>query len=128
MDEKEIKQAEELYEIGENIGFMFGALIRGILDGVEAFEMSVAARDIEEIHETEEGLKRPSVKTEIGDCRRCWCDRCANIEACTSKLDCELPDGIHPFPCLGCENGMRFMPEEEPPCDFFKEADSRNNG
>jgi hypothetical protein len=58
MDEKEIKQAEELYEIGENIGFMFGALIRGILDGVEAFEMSVAARDIEEIHETECGLKR----------------------------------------------------------------------
>ena len=119
---------EAVREVGWLFGVLANAFMQGFKEGFEDFEFVKAEDEIKSVHETEEGLKRPSVKTEIGDCRRCWCDRCANIEACTSTLEGELPDGIRPFPCLGCENGMRFMPEEEAPCDFFKEADSRNNG
>lgn len=128
MDAKEIEKAEAMYEAGENIGFLFGALIRGILDGVEAFELAAAARDIEEMHETESGLKRPAIKTEIGDCRGCWCDQCAKLEECVHIREGELPDGIRPFPCVGCENGMRFKPCEVERCADFEQGEGFNNG
>lgn len=120
--------AEALYEAGEYIGYAFAALFRGIVDGMEAFDMAEAAHDIEEVHETEEPLKRPSAKTEIGDCRRCWCDQCAKLEQCTHIREGELPDGIRPFPCIGCENGMRFMPCEAEQCADFVQGEGLNNG
>ena len=119
---------EAVREVGWLFGVLANAFMQGFEEGFEDFEFVKAEDEIKSVHETESGLKRPPIKTEIGDCRGCWCDRCANIEACESTLEGALPDGIRPFPCLGCENGMRFMPEEEAPCDFFKEADSRNNG
>lgn len=119
---------DKLFEIGQEIGLAAGAIYDGIMAGLEAWELAKAAEDVRIVHETEEGLRQPSEKTAVGDCRKCWCDRCANIEQCESLLEGALPDGVRPFPCVGCEDGMRFMPEEEPPCEFFKEAKSRNNG
>ena len=38
------------------------------------------------------------------------------------------PDGVRPSPCVGCENGMRFKPCEEPQCEEFVQGDGLNNG
>ena len=71
MDEIKI-DAATLEEAGAAIGFMFAALLRGFKDGMDAYDVMEAANDIKEVHETEEPLKRDPVKTEIGDCRKCW--------------------------------------------------------
>ena len=72
--------------------------------------------------------EEPELKTEIQDCRACWCDACAKIEDCQQHRDGAKPDGIRPFPCIGCLNGMRFKPREEAPCEEYEEAAGYNNG
>ena len=105
----EIKlDAEALEEAGAALGFMFAALFRGFQAGMAEQECSV--------------------KTEIADCRKCWCDQCARLEECDRIREGFTPDGVRPFPCVGCENGMRFKPCEEPQCEEFVQGEGLNNG
>ena len=127
MDEIKI-DAATLEDAGAAMGFMFAAFVRGFKAGMEAFDLAEAANDIKEIHETDTPLKRDAVKTEIGDCRKCWCDQCANLEACVHIREGEVPDGIRPFPCIGCGNGMRFKPCEEAKCEDFTQGEGLTTG
>ena len=128
----DIKIDEEmLLRAGLGIGYAFAPFFRGLLQGVEDYEIERAARDMMAEHdaqEAEEGLKRPIHKTEIGDCRKCWCDQCAKLEQCEKLREGALPDGIRPFPCIDCGDGMRFKPCEETRCEDFVQGEGMNNG
>lgn len=127
-----IKIDEELLlRAGLGIGYAFAPFFRGILEGVEDYTIEQAAREMQEEHdaqEAEEGLKRPVEKTLIGDCRKCWCDQCAKLEQCVHLREGALPDGVRPFPCVGCADGMRFKPCEEERCADFEQGAGFNNG
>ena len=124
----EIKlNAEALEEAGAALGFTFAALIRGFQAGMDAYDVMLEETAIREIRKTEEERER-SVKTEIGDCRKCWCDQCAKLEQCVHLREGALPDGVRPFPCVGCADGMRFKPCEEERCADFKQGTGFNNG
>ena len=128
----DIKIDEELLlRAGLGIGYAFAPFFRGLLQGVEDYEIEQAARDMQEERdamEAEEGLKRPLHKTEIGDCRKCWCDQCAKLEQCTMTREGALPDGVRPFPCIDCGDGMRFKPCEEARCEEVVQGAGVNNG
>lgn len=128
----DIKINEEmLLRAGLGIGYAFAPFFRGLLQGVEDYEIERAARDMmaeNDAQEVEEGLKRPIQKTEIGDCRKCWCDQCAKLEQCEKLREGALPDGIRPFPCIDCGDGMRFKPCEEARCEDFVQGEGMNNG
>lgn len=128
----DIKIDEEmLLRAGLGIGYAFAPFFRGLLQGVEDYEIERAARDMmaeNDAQEVEEGLKRPIQKTEIGDCRKCWCDQCAKLEQCKKLREGALPDGIRPFPCIDCGDGMRFKPCEEAMCEDFVQGEEMNNG
>lgn len=128
----DIKIDEEmLLRAGLGIGYAFAPFFRGLLQGVEDYEVERAARDMmaeNDAQEVEEGLKRPIQKTEIGDCRKCWCDQCAKLEQCEKLREGALPDGICPFPCIDCGDGMRFKPCEEARCEDFVQGEGMNNG
>lgn len=128
----DIKIDEEmLLRAGLGIGYAFAPFFRGLLQGVEDYEVERAARDMmaeNDAQEVEEGLKRPIQKTEIGDCRKCWCDQCAKLEQCEKLREGALPDGIRPFPCIDCGDGMRFKPCEEARCEEFVQGEGMNNG
>ena len=128
----DIKIDEEmLLRAGLGIGYAFAPFFRGLLQGVEDYEVERAARDMmaeNDAKEAEEGLKRPIHKTEIGDCRKCWCDQCAKLEQCEKLREGALPDGIRPFPCIDCGDGMRFKPCEEARCEDFVQGEGMNNG
>ena len=128
----DIKIDEEmLLRAGLGIGYAFAPFFRGLLQGVEDYEIERAARDMmaeNDAQEVEEGLKRPVQKTEIGDCRKCWCDQCAKLEQCEKLREGALPDGIRPFPCIDCGDGMRFKPCEEARCEEFVQGEGMNNG
>lgn len=128
----DIKIDEEmLLRAGLGIGYAFAPFFRGILEGVEDYTIEQAAREMQEEHdaqEAEEGLKRPVEKTLIGDCRKCWCDQCAKLEQCVHLREGALPDGVRPFPCVGCADGMRFKPCEEERCADFEQGAGFNNG
>ena len=72
--------------------------------------------------------EEPELKTDIQDCRRCWCDTCGRLEECEKHRDGTQPDGLRPLPCIGCVNGLRFKPKEEEPCEEYTEAAGFNNG
>lgn len=114
------------------LNVLFRALRRGGGNkGVEDYTIEQAAREMQEEHdaqEAEEGLKRPVEKTLIGDCRKCWCDQCAKLEQCVHLREGALPDGVRPFPCVGCADGMRFKPCEEERCADFEQGAGFNNG
>lgn len=128
----DIKIDEEmLLRAGLGIGYAFAPFFRGLLQGVEDYEIERAARDMmaeNDAQEVEEGLKRPIQKTEIGDCRKCWCDQCAKLEQCEKLREGALPDEIRPFPCIDCGDGMRFKPCEEARCEDFVQGEGMNNG
>lgn len=124
----EIKlNAEALEEAGAALGFAVAALIRGFQAGMDAYDVMLEETAIREIRKTEEERER-SVKTEIGDCRKCWCDQCAKLEQCVHLREGALPDGVRPFPCVGCADGMRFKPCEEERCADFEQGAGFNNG
>ena len=50
------------------------------------------------------------------------------LEECEKIREGFTPDGVRPSPCVGCENGMRFKPCEEPQCEEFVQGDGLNNG
>ena len=64
------------------IGYAFAPFFRGLLQGVEDYEVESAAREIMEENEAiaEMRKKEHRQKTEISDCRKCWCDQCARLE------------------------------------------------
>ena len=72
--------------------------------------------------------EEPELKTDIQDCRRCWCDTCGRLEECEKHRDGAQPAGVRPLPCIGCVNGLRFKPKEEEPCEEYTEAAGFNNG
>ena len=75
---------------------------------MDAYDVMLEETAIREIRKTEEERER-SVKTEIGDCRKCWCDQCARLEECEKIREGFTPDGVRPSPCVGCENGMQAL-------------------
>lgn len=54
------------------------------------------------------------------DCAACWCSECSNFEQCrVSKAGYDPDAGL--CPCVGCEPGMIYMPQETPPtCGQFQ--------
>ena len=134
MDEKqEIKivlDEKKMLRIGLGIGYGFGALLRGIKQGLEDYEIEEAAREIQEENDTIAEMRKQEhrQKTEISDCRKCWCDQCARLEECTQQREGALPDGMRPSPCLECGDGMRFKPCEEERCEDFVQGNGANYG
>lgn len=125
----EIKiDATAIEEAGTAIGFMFAALVRGIKEGMDVYDTVEAANDIKEVHKKEESLNIHPVKTQIADCRKCWCDQCARLEKCDEIRSGYTPDGIYPLPCVGCADGMQFKPCEEMQCEKFIQGIGLNNG
>ena len=114
------------YDLARALAVMGDAFARGIADGFAGMAAPAACGGVELVHDEEE--EEPYTKTEIRDCRACWCDACAKLEDCKQHRDGEKPDGIRPFPCIGCLNGMRFKPREEAPCEEYEEAAGYNNG
>lgn len=99
----------EMYDHGKALGFLFGSFLRGLLDGMEEFESVCADLEAKQKEEVD-GLQR--FKQDNGDCAACWCDTCEKLEQCAELLTGEIPDGIRPFPCVGCKEGMRFRPTD----------------
>ena len=127
----EIRIDEELLlRAGLGIGYAFAPFFRGLLQGVEDYEVESAAREIQEENDAiaEMRKKEHRQKTEISDCRKCWCDQCARLEECTQSREGAEPDGIRPFPCIGCGDGMRFKPCDEAKCENFIQGLGYNNG
>lgn len=54
------------------------------------------------------------------DCAACWCAECSNFEQCrVSKAGYYPEAGL--CPCVGCEPGMIYMPQQTPPtCGQFQ--------
>ncbi len=54
------------------------------------------------------------------DCAVCWCSECANFEKCRVSKAGYYPDEKL-CPCVGCEPGMIYMPQQTPPtCGQFQ--------
>lgn len=119
---------EAVEEVGAALGFLFAAFIRGFETGTDAFGILEEEEAIKDIHETDIPPNGEAAKTEIGDCRKCWCDQCARLEECKHTRENEQPDGTRPFPCTGCGDGMRFKPCEENCCEEFVQGVGLNNG
>ena len=115
-------------DLFEGIGFLVAAALSGFETGSRAFGIMQEERAIKDLHENDAPEEPEAVKTEIYDCRKCLCDQCAKIEECEKHRGGALPDGIRPYPCLGCRDGMRFKPCEEPPCEEFVQSEGVNNG
>lgn len=116
-----------MYERSYNQGVMtataFQAFLSGFTDGISGnIAVGTGDSDVNDIEPI------PSQKTNIEDCRDCWCDTCKNIEYCKENL-ANVPDGTYPpLSCYGCKNGMRFKPtEKEPDCNYDK-TEGFNNG
>ena len=113
------------YDLARALAVMGDAFARGMAGGF-ADVAAPAGGGVELVHDEED--EEPELKTDIRDCRACWCDTCTKLEDCQQHRDGAKPDGIRPFPCIGCLNGMRFRPQEETPCEEYEEAAGNNNG
>ena len=119
-DSKPLTQ-EETENAAYNLGLIIGALVAGITDGVTASTLDRIAAQVEREEKPPAPWKR-----EIGhisddeettdfikheDCAFCWCDTCTLIEQCAAIDNPErYKNEPRPFPCIGCEDGMRFKP------------------
>lgn len=112
------------YAAGRAFALLFDGVSRGIADGFA--ELAAENGGVELVHDEED--EEPELKTDIQDCRRCWCDTCGRLEECEKHRDGTQPDGLRPLPCIGCVNGLRFKPKEEEPCEEYTEAAGFNNG
>lgn len=117
----------DLEAAGYEIGQMVAALASGALRGMADYNAAPPAPEL-----TEDRTEPPE-KTRIADCRACWCDDCRKLEECEATSAIMNPngikDGIRPNPCIGCQDGWRFMPKEsEPDCGSYEPADQPNNG
>lgn len=103
-------------------------LVEGLMQGIADGHAELAGEfdGVELVHDEED--EEPELKTDIQDCRSCWCDTCGRLEACEKHRDGEKPDGLRPLPCIGCANGLRFRPKEKEACEEYTEAAGFNNG
>lgn len=108
------------YSAGRAFALLFDGMSRGLADGFA--EMAEGGVSL-----VNDGDEEPELKTEIQDCRRCWCDTCGRLEACKKHRDGAEPDGLRPLPCIGCVNGMRFKPKENKPCADYLPINGYNN-
>lgn len=116
------------YDLAHAIAVMLNEFARGVSNGLADGFAGLAAEGggVELVNNGED--EEPELKTDIRDCRACWCDTCAKLEDCEKHRDGAEADGLRPFPCIGCLNGMRFKPQEEEPCDDYIKCDGNNNG
>ena len=136
MEENKTFNEEALVEMAHTMGFdlahacaaVADAFARGVADGLTAHaqELAAEAGGVEMVNGGED--EEQELKTDIRDCRACWCDTCAKLEDCEMHRDGEKADGLRPLPCIGCVNGLRFKPKEEEPCEEYEEAAGFNNG
>jgi len=112
------------YDLARAIAVVSNAFTCGIADGFA--DMAAPADGVELVNDDTE--EEPHIKTDIRDCRECWCDTCAKLESCQRRRDGARPNGIQPFPCIGCFNGMRFMPRAGAACEEYEEIEGYNNG
>ena len=113
------------YSAGRAFALLFDGFSRGIADG---FAEMAAGGGLELVNSEDDEDGEAEMKTDIRDCRACWCDTCAKLEECEKHRDGTKWDGIRPFPCIGCLNGMRFRPRDKEPCEEYTEAAGFNNG
>lgn len=122
---------EEMEAAGYEIGLMIGAIVRGALRGLADYEAQNAALEpADQLVERDEPAP-PLEKTRLADCRACWCDTCAAIMECENIRPGFQPDGETPLPCVGCYDGARCMPQDNPPtCGGYiaLEGGGVNNG
>lgn len=121
MAENKTFNEEALVEMAHTMGFDLAhacaaaadAFARGVADGFAAYAQELAAENggVELVHDEED--EEPELKTDIQDCRRCWCDTCGKLEECEKHRDGTQPDGLRPLPCIGCVNGLRFKPRKK---------------
>lgn len=116
---------EELAQYGYSAGRALAVLVDGFVQGLADGRAELAAGGVELVNNDDE---EPELKTDIRDCRNCWCDRCAKLEECKKHRDDAEADGIRPLPCIGCVDGIRFKPKEEEPCEDYIKYDGHNNG
>lgn len=119
-----------LLRAGIGIGYAFAPFFRGLLQGIEDYEIESAAMDIQGEIENQEYNQESEAKgkTNIQDCRQCWCDQCEKLEQCTKSRDNVIPNINRPFPCIGCIDGERFRPLEKEKCNEFIQGKGVNNG
>lgn len=119
---------EELAQCGYSAGRAVAVLVDGFIQGLADGRASLASNvgGVELVND--EGAAEPELKTDIRDCRGCWCDTCGKLEDCTMHREGEKPDGLRPLPCIGCVNGLRFRTKEKKPCGDYIEAEGFNNG
>lgn len=128
----QIFNEEELAARAYSMGWEFAgamstaaeAFARGLADGFAGVRADAGGVELVNDGEDDE----PELKTDIRDCRACWCDTCGKLEECEKHRDGAKWDEIRPFPCIGCFNGMRFKPTDEEPCAEYTEAAGFNNG
>lgn len=116
---------EEFAQYGYSAGRALAALLDGFIQGLAdgRTELAGGMGGVELVQDDE-----PELKTDIRDCRACWCDTCGKLEECQKCRNGSLPDGLRPLPCIDCVNGIRFMPKEKQPCPEYIEGESCNNG
>ena len=125
------KTEEELvqffYDTGRKTALTVNAFLQGFADVFAAIPSTGPVEAVD----GEAADKAEQIKTDIGDCRACWCDTCGKIDSCGNSLPemmDAVEDGIRPRPCMGCMNGMRFQPKEKEPCDGYVPCEGFNNG
>lgn len=118
---------EELAQYGYSAGRAVAVLVDGFIQGLADGRAELAAEGggVELVNGDEEDAE---IKTDILDCRRCWCDVCGRIEKCEKHREGAEADGLRPLPCIGCVNGLRFKPREKRPCADYLPIDGNNNG
>lgn len=121
MPEEELSKM--FYEAGRKTAIALNGFIQGFADVLAVIP---AAGGVELVDDPDG--EEPKEKTDIRDCRACWCDTCGKLEECTSSRDGAEADGIRPLPCVGCFNGLRFRPKEKKPCADYKPIAGFNNG
>lgn len=95
MAENKALNEEALVEMAHTMGFDLAhafaaaadAFARGVADGFAAYAQELAAENggVELVHDEED--EEPELKTDIQDCRRCWCDTCGRLEECGKHRD-----------------------------------------
>lgn len=111
------------FDLAHAMAATVDAFARGLYDGFTAQAVEVGGVEL-----VNDGDEEPELKTDIQDCRRCWCDTCGRLEECKKHRDGAEPDGLRPLPCIGCVNGLRFKPKEKRPCADYLPIDGNNNG
>ena len=87
VEENKTFNEEVIIEMAHTMGFDLAhacaaaadAFARGVADGFAAYAQELAAENggVELVHDEED--EEPELKTDIQDCRRCWCDTAGRL-------------------------------------------------